>query len=267
MNTVPLCWINFYKWSYTRCLAEIESKISDKTTALIVTPNPEMLFEASHDAELHSILAWADYALPDGAGIFVAYQACNSTLPTALKYAAFPYWCIKAVFHTRQIKRGYGERITGSRMTRDILRFAEGRGIPVTIIDPIVHGNSRGDKLKRRMQEKMAMKLHEIYPHLNLHIIISDTAPQDITRNGVVLATHGNGKQEKLLAQLIQNIPNAWVALGIGGSIDIITGFRKSTPSLLQRFGFEWLYRLVQHPTRHAKRMRKVLSFLFSCIG
>lgn len=94
-------------------------------------------------------------------------------------------------------------------MTRDILRFAEGRGIPVTIIDPIVHGNSRGDKLKRRMQEKMAMKLHEIYPHLNLHIIISDTAPQDITRNGVVLATHGNGKQEKLLAQLIQNIPNA----------------------------------------------------------
>ncbi len=94
-------------------------------------------------------------------------------------------------------------------MTRDILRFAEGRGIPVTIIDPIVHGNSRGDKLKRRMQEKMAMKLREIYPHLNLNIIISDIAPQDITRNGVVLATHGNGKQEKLIAQLIHNISNA----------------------------------------------------------
>lgn len=79
----------------------------------------------------------------------------------------------------------------------------------MTIIDPIVHGNSHGDKLKRRAQEKMTAKLHRIYPDLNLDIIISDTAPQDITRNGVVLATHGNGKQEKLLAQLLQDIPNA----------------------------------------------------------
>lgn len=266
MNTITLCWINFYKWSYIRCLAEIESKISDKTTALIVTPNPEMLYEASRDAELHSILAWAEYALPDGAWIFVAYQARKSTLPTVLKYIAFPYWCIRAIFHTGQIKKNYGERITGSRITRDILRFAEGRGISVTIIDPIVHGNSRGDKLKRRVQEKMETRLRTVYPNLNLNIIISDTAPQDITRNGIVLATHGNGKQEKLLSQLIQNIPNAWVTLGIWGSIDIITGFRKSAPWLLQRFGLEWLYRLIQHPSRHAKRMRKVLSFLWSCL-
>lgn len=168
-----------------------------------------MLYEASRDEDLHSILAGADYALPDGAGIFVAYQARNSTLPQVAKYIAFFYWCVKAILHTRQIKRDYGERITGSRLTRDILRFAEGRGIHVTIIDPIVHGNSRGDKLKRRVQEKMETRLRTVYPNLNINIIISDTAPQDITRNGIVLATHGNGKQEKLLSQLIQNTPNA----------------------------------------------------------
>lgn len=55
----------------------------------------------------------------------------------------------------------------------------------------------------------MASSLLSVYPQLNLQVIISDTAPEDITRNGVVLATHGNGKQEKLLAQLIQSIPNA----------------------------------------------------------
>lgn len=55
----------------------------------------------------------------------------------------------------------------------------------------------------------MATSLHAVYPELNLQVIISDTVPSDITRNGIVLATHGNGKQEKLLAQLIHDIPNS----------------------------------------------------------
>ena len=265
MNTVPLSWINFYKWSYTRCLAELESKISDKTTALVVTPNPEMLYEASQDRALQDVLAGADYVLPDGAGIFVAYQIQKSTLPKALKYIASVLWCVRAILHTQKIKREYGERITGSRLTRDILWFAEGRWIPVTIIDPVVHGNSHGDKLKKEAQENMATSLHAVYPELNLQVIISDTVPSDITRNGIVLATHGNGKQEKLLAQLIHDIPNSWVALGIGWSIDIITGFRQSAPWILQRFGFEWFYRLIKNPRRHAKRMKKVILFLLSC--
>ena len=87
----------------------------------MVTPNPEMLYEASQDRALQDVIAGADYVLPDGAGIFVAYQIQKSTLPKALKYIASLLWCVRAILHTQKIKREYGERITGSRLTRDIL--------------------------------------------------------------------------------------------------------------------------------------------------
>lgn len=98
-----------------------------------------MLYEAEYNTELRKILQRADYALPDGAGIFVAYQIERSTLPRVFKYLLFPYWCLRAIIHGRKIKRRYGERITGSRLTRDLLHYAEQRKIIVTIIDPVVH--------------------------------------------------------------------------------------------------------------------------------
>ncbi|MCB9806669.1 WecB/TagA/CpsF family glycosyltransferase [Candidatus Peribacteria bacterium] len=48
--------------------------------------------------------------------------------------------------------------------------------------------------------------------------------------------------------------------------MDLITGFRASAPKALQRFGVEWLYRLMMHPRKHIKRMKKVILFLISCI-
>jgi UDP-N-acetyl-D-mannosaminuronic acid transferase (WecB/TagA/CpsF family) len=97
-----------------------------------------MLYEAEKDAELKTILMQADYTLPDGAGIFVAQQITHSRLPSALKYLFFPYWCLRSIIHGNGLKRKYGERITGARLTRDMLQYAQQKKITVTIIDPIV---------------------------------------------------------------------------------------------------------------------------------
>ena len=101
-----------------------------------------MLFDASRDSELLEVLKNAPLALPDGAGIFVAYQIVKSTLPSFLKYIAFPLWCLKAVIHNSPFVEKYGERITGSRLTRDLMAYAAEMKIPVTIIDPVVTGDS-----------------------------------------------------------------------------------------------------------------------------
>ncbi len=81
-------------------------------------------------------------ALPDGAGIFVAYQITGSKLPSLLKYIAFPFWCLRAIVHSPSFVEKYGERITGARLTRDLLEYAKDKHITVTIIDPVVSGNS-----------------------------------------------------------------------------------------------------------------------------
>lgn len=135
-----LLGIHFYKGTYADCLAMLKQKRDGVT--LIVTPNPEMLYDALRDNELLDVLRNAQFALPDGAGIFVAYQISQSTLPSLFKWFALPLWCFRAIIHSPAFTEKYGERITGSRLTRDLIDHATREKIPVTIIDPIVSGNS-----------------------------------------------------------------------------------------------------------------------------
>jgi N-acetylglucosaminyldiphosphoundecaprenol N-acetyl-beta-D-mannosaminyltransferase len=44
------------------------------------------------------------------------------------------------------------------------------------------------------------------------------------------------------------------VAIGVGGSLDVIAGVRHRAPMILQRMGLEWLFRLAQEPRRLWKR-------------
>lgn len=101
-----------------------------------------MLYDASCDSELLEVLKHAPLALPDGAGIFVAYQITASKLPSFLKYIAFPLWCLRAIIHHPPFVEKYGERITGSRLTRDLIAYAAEMKISITIIDPLVTGDS-----------------------------------------------------------------------------------------------------------------------------
>jgi N-acetylglucosaminyldiphosphoundecaprenol N-acetyl-beta-D-mannosaminyltransferase len=44
------------------------------------------------------------------------------------------------------------------------------------------------------------------------------------------------------------------VAIGVGGSLDVIAGVRHRAPMILRRMGLEWLFRLAQEPRRLWKR-------------
>lgn len=46
----------------------------------------------------------------------------------------------------------------------------------------------------------------------------------------------------------------AKVMMGIGGSFELVSGFRKRAPLLIQKTGFEWLWRLCMEPRRLWKR-------------
>ena len=46
------------------------------------------------------------------------------------------------------------------------------------------------------------------------------------------------------------NSMNVGLALGVGGSFDVVAGKTKRAPHFFRNFGFEWLYRLIQEPNR-----------------
>jgi N-acetylglucosaminyldiphosphoundecaprenol N-acetyl-beta-D-mannosaminyltransferase len=265
-----LLGINFYKGTYSECLETLKN---GKVSKLVVTPNPEMLYDASRDVELLNVLKNADVALPDGAGIFVAYQLQEKKYHNfVLCTLYFVLSCIRAIIHNSSFVKKYGERITGSRLTGDLIKHAVEMKIPVTIIDPEVTGDSSWDRAKKASQATMKETLEKKFPWIILQVIIADSTEwmkewsNEEMNNWIIFATHGNGKQEKLLAELVRKYPQCRLCIGVGGSIDLLTGFRAPAPKFFQRFGGEWLYRLIKNPARHWKRMKKVITFLFSLI-
>lgn len=223
-----------------------------------------MMYTSMQDTVLQKILQNADIVIPDGVGIFVGYQITGSGLPQWTRYLLLPLWCIKAVMHTTKFTKKYGERITGSRLTPDILAYALKNNIGITIIDPIVSGNTTSDSAKKQSQKTMKSSIEKHYPWIYCDVLITDTATK-YTYQPIIFTTHGNGKQEKLLQKILQDNPSVILGVGVGSSIDLLTGFRTPAPLFFRRFGIEWLYRLYRNPKKHIRRMKNVLYFLKKC--
>ena len=64
----------------------------------------------------------------------------------------------------------------------------------------------------------------------------------------------GSPRQEVLAQKLGQRGRAQGLALCIGASIDFLTGGERRAPAWMQRYGMEWLYRLMQNPRRLAWR-------------
>lgn len=69
----------------------------------------------------------------------------------------------------------------------------------------------------------------------------------------IVFVALGSPKQERLIAQIRDELPRAWW-LGVGISFSFVCGKVKRAPVWMQKIGLEWVHRLVQEPRRLAKR-------------
>jgi N-acetylglucosaminyldiphosphoundecaprenol N-acetyl-beta-D-mannosaminyltransferase len=63
-------------------------------------------------------------------------------------------------------------------------------------------------------------------------------------------------KQEIFMSSTIAKL-DVPIMIGIGAAFDLISGRVKQSPRWIQRSGFEWLYRLIQEPSRLWKRYLK----------
>jgi len=69
----------------------------------------------------------------------------------------------------------------------------------------------------------------------------------------ILFVAMGVPRQEEFLERYWDEL-GVNLALGIGGSFDVIAGMRHRAPRWIQNFGLEWLYRFVQEPRRLWKR-------------
>lgn len=206
---------------------------SDRSPHMIVTPDALAALRSRSDKRYRKIVRSAGLVLPDGAG-----------LAAALKINGTPVQ----------------ERIPGVEFTEHLCRLAEQNGWKVWML-----GGEPG------VAEKAAAKLCEKFPRLLVagtsdgffKAEETDAICEAIKAAGtdILFAGLGVPKQEYWLDEHIEKT-GAVVGMGIGGSMDVISGRLKRAPKIWQSMCLEWLYRVIQEPWRW-RRLSKLPLFVW----
>ena len=151
------------------------------------------------------------------------------------------------------------ERVAGIDFAEQLCRTASAEKWPVYFIGAV------GDTAKicaEAMQEKFPGLI--VAGARDGYFDIEDTAvPDVIVQSGakIVLAAMGQPRQEKWLAIHRERLGNI-LAVGVGGAFDVFSGKLERAPMWMQKIGLEWLYRMLQEPSRWRKNLRLITFML-----
>ena len=212
-------------------LAWIRGWLHGRRARAVFTVNPEFVMAARSDPGFAETLANADLNLVDGAGLLAAARLCGRQRP---------------------------QRLSGVDLIPELCRICAAGGHPVYLL-----GGRSG------AAAQAAGNLRRDHPGLT----IAGTAEPDdpgeraaeicraIRESGaqLLLVAFGTPRQEMWIGTHLEQT-GARVAVGVGGSFDLISGRIRRAPRLVRRVGMEWLYRLLREPWRW-RRQRVLPKF------
>jgi len=148
---------------------------------------------------------------------------------------------------------GYGrvEKVSGIDLFFRLLDLAQARGYPVFLL------GARPDVV-----EQAVTVLRRRYPDLEFagwhHGYFWDREEDVVARIGrsgarLLFVAISSPKKELFVHKWRDRLGVDFV-MGIGGTLDVVSGRVRRAPVWMQRYGLEWFYRLVQEPRRLWKR-------------
>jgi len=205
----------------SEAVAVLENFIAERQPRMVATANAEMVMLAQNDEVLAKILNQADLIVPDGAGV------------------------VWAARHQGQPVR---ERVAGYDLAQTMLSRSAEHGYRVFFF-----GGAPG------IAERAEIVAGEWYPGISIvgthsGFFTASEEPEIVAaiRNSkpdILLVALGVPKQEKWLAAHMTEL-QVPVAIGVGGSFDVMAGVAQRAPLWMQRAGLEWLFRLLRQPSR-----------------
>jgi len=210
--------------SYDEATETMRQRIRAHLPTFCVAINPEKVYRSARDTKLKGVLDRADVRICDGIGVALA--------SLLLEHRRLP-------------------RCTGIELFMRLMRASAQEGWRVFLLGASPESNAAACR-----------KLVAQHPGLNIvgaqHGFFDDvTAVVDrINQSGadLLFVAMGSPRQEFWIAE---NRPNLrpCLCMGIGGSLDVISGAATRAPALFSKTGTEWLYRLIAQPSRLRRQM------------
>ena len=211
----------------------IKQNLKKEKKMFVVTANPETFMISEKDKEMRKLLLDKNVTLvPDGIGI------------------------VKA---SRMINYDVNERIPGIDIANKLIEYGNEMSKSIYLFGA-----------KQEVIDSMKKVLKDNYPNLT---IVGTSNGYEKDKNKVfdkiakvkpdiVLVALGIPLQEKLIYKHIDKF-NKGIFVGVGGSLDVISGHKKRAPKIFIKLNLEWLYRILKEPKRIKRFYDSNIKFLF----
>jgi N-acetylglucosaminyldiphosphoundecaprenol N-acetyl-beta-D-mannosaminyltransferase len=231
-NKIDILGILVDRVNYKQAMDIFDEIMKEEGCGLIATPNSEIIVSANNDQKLKEILDSARLVVPDGIGIIYASKILGMPL---------------------------NERVTGIDFLGKILSYLEENNKSIYFLGS-----------KTEILDMAILNIIKIHPNLKVvgthdgyfNKDEEESIVEEINKSGAdfLCVALGSPKQEKFIYEH-KNELNPRAAMGVGGSLDVISGTLKRAPEFYRNNGLEWLYRLMQQPSRY-KRMGALPVFM-----
>jgi N-acetylglucosaminyldiphosphoundecaprenol N-acetyl-beta-D-mannosaminyltransferase len=198
-----------------------EAKLESQEVAQIITANAEIIYRAYRDPQLADLFKKAAVITADGAGVVWASEKLNTPLP---------------------------ERVTGVDLTQRLLALASQKNWSVYFLGA-----------KPEVVKQAVLRTLSKYPHLQIvgyqhgyfckQEISQIVSKIQQAKPDLLLVAMGAPRQEIFIQEYLPQL-NTKLAMGVGGTFDILAGTAARAPLWMQKHGLEWFYRLCRQPWR-----------------
>ncbi len=199
--------------------------LEDDKPHVIITAGPEFVMQTLANPSLEAIVKKADLITPDGIGIVLAAKWYGTPLK---------------------------ERVTGVELTTQLIDYVALAGLRVYLL-----GASQ-DALEGAVQT-----LKKRYPTLAIrgrNGYFSAEGTLSVVQDIKAFAPHlllvglGQPRQDQFIDRYRDELAIP-LAIGVGGTIDVLAGKVKRAPQFFQKAKLEWFYRLCKEPRRFRRQL------------
>jgi N-acetylglucosaminyldiphosphoundecaprenol N-acetyl-beta-D-mannosaminyltransferase len=221
-----------YKKSAEEFHEIIKKNLINEKKMFIVTANPETFMISIKDNNFKKLLLSKDTTIvPDGIGI---------------------------VKGTRMLNYSIKERIPGVEIAEKLLEFANEEKKSLYLLGS-----------KQEVIDIMEEKLKTKYPNIKILGLMNgyskdkDRDFKEIIEKkpDIILVALGIPAQEKLIYKQLNRFKKG-IFVGVGGSLDVISGYKKRAPKIFIKLNLEWLYRIMLEPKRIKRFYDNNVKFL-----
>lgn len=233
--SVELLGYSIDDYSFDEAVLKAKELIDSDKVSQVITINPEMFQTADSDSYFANIVREAEMVIPDGIGIKIGLKLTGKNVA----------------------------RIPGIDFAKKLLKEAALSNIPVAII------GSKEEVITKAIEnlQNEISGLNIVYYH-NGYFDNDEEIYSELRNHSpkLILIAMGSPRQEKFIYEAKKKL-NPALMVGIGGSLDVWSGYVKRAPKIYQVLGLEWLYRTVTQPSRFKRIFPTLPLFLIRVLN